>query len=89
VGTRVWSSNAFGSTKANSDPDKDSIHTNINIRFLGQYFDKESNLHYNNQRYYDSSTGRHIASDSIGLEGTSLPSSCLGALVWMMLCLLK
>ncbi|UJP01597.1 MAG: hypothetical protein LZF64_12425, partial [Nitrosomonas sp.] len=29
-------------------------------RFPGQYFDKETNLHYNYFRYYEPETGRYI-----------------------------
>ena len=39
------------------------------LRFPGQYFDKETNLHYNYFRDYDPSIGRYVESDPIGLEG--------------------
>lgn len=64
-----WDADAFGSTVVQQDPDSDGKLTTINLRFLGQYFDAESGLHYNWNRTYDPSLGRYISSDPIGLDG--------------------
>ncbi len=39
------------------------------LRFPGQYADNESNIHYNYFRNYDTTIGRYVESDPIGLRG--------------------
>ena len=70
--TPVWrwdNSDAFGVGQPDEDPDKDAVKFEYNPRFPGQYFDKETNLHYNYFRDYEPRTGRYIESDPIGLDG--------------------
>jgi len=65
TGTVVWQGDyqPFGQVQA-------SINTVENpLRFPGQYFDKETGLHYNYFRTYDPATGRYITSDPIGIDG--------------------
>ncbi len=38
-------------------------------RFPGQYYDAETGLHYNRQRYYDPTLGRYLSPDPIGHRG--------------------
>ena len=40
-----------------------------NLRFQGQYLDRDTGLHYNTFRYYDPDIGRFISPDPIGLMG--------------------
>nr|WP_319393644.1 RHS repeat-associated core domain-containing protein [uncultured Desulfobacter sp.] len=46
-----------------------------NLRFAGQYFDDETGLHYNLNRYYDPKTGRYLRVDPFG-EGLNLYVYC-------------
>ena len=42
-----------------------------NLRFQGQYLDRDTGLHYNTFRFYDPDIGRFIGPDPIGLMGGS------------------
>ena len=57
-----WDSKPFGE-------DKPTGTFTLNLRFPGQYFDKESGFSYNINRYYNPSLGRYMQSDPIGLDG--------------------
>ena len=52
-------------------PIQETAHTEIqqNLRYQGQYLDRETGLHYNTFRYYDPDTGRFTQPDPIGLAG--------------------
>ena len=52
-------------------PIQEIAHREIqqNLRYQGQYLDRETGLHYNTFRYYDPDTGRFTQPDPIGLLG--------------------
>ncbi|NMZ36255.1 RHS repeat domain-containing protein, partial [Pseudomonas proteolytica] len=39
------------------------------LRFQGQYYDRESGLHYNRHRYYNPDNGRYLTPDPVKLAG--------------------
>ena len=57
-----WESKPFGE-------DKPTGTYTLNLRFPGQYFDSETQTHYNINRDYNPITGRYIQSDPIGFDG--------------------
>lgn len=61
----VWRGNyqAFGQMVVNEDIDGDGNPTSLNLRFPGQYFDAESGLHCNSNRFYNPYTGRFLSVD--------------------------
>ncbi len=74
-----WEADAFGALPPNTDPDGDGKRTVINLRFAGQYFDGESGLYYNWNRYYSQALGRYITSDPFSVaEHVGLWQASLG-----------
>lgn len=72
AGSVVWSwenADPFGANLPDEDPDHDGTKFTYNLRFPGQVYDKESNLHYNYFRNYDPGVGGYTQSDPIGLAG--------------------
>jgi RHS repeat-associated protein len=69
-GTTVWrwdQQEPFGVNAP--DPNPSGLGSfEFNLRFPGQYADKETNLFYNYFRDYDSSLGRYVQSDPTGLK---------------------
>ena len=65
-GAVVWAAKYSSFGKATVDPASTVIN---NLRFPGQVFDEETELHYNYFRYYDPTNGRYLRADPIGLAG--------------------
>ena len=65
-GSVVWKANyePFGKAAVSAASTVEN-----NLRFPGQYFDRETGLHYNYFRDYEPGTGRYVQSDPIGLAG--------------------
>jgi RHS repeat-associated protein len=68
VSAWTWDSDAFGTTLANEKPSTLATF-NYNLRFPGQYYDKETGLHQNYFRDYNPKIGKYVESDPIGLAG--------------------
>jgi RHS repeat-associated protein len=64
----TWMAEPFGTTAPNTNPAGLGALT-FNLRHPGQFADAESGLFYNYFRDYDSTSGRYVQSDPIGLAG--------------------
>jgi RHS repeat-associated protein len=67
----VWrwdNTEPFGNSMPNDDPDGDGVPFVFDLRFPGQFFDRETVLAYNYLRDYDPAIGRYVQSDLIGLR---------------------
>ena len=71
TGTTVWrwdQAEPFGVNTPDENPS--ALGTfDLPLRLPGQYFDKETILHYNYFRDYDLAIGRYIQSDPVGVAG--------------------
>jgi RHS repeat-associated protein len=71
TGTTVWrwdQAEPFGNNVPDENPSALGVF-DLPLRLPGQYFDKETNNHYNYFRDYDPSLGIYKQSDLIGLRG--------------------
>lgn len=70
AGNKVWEADpdAFGANLPNENPAAQGQFA-YNLRFPGQYYDRENGVHYNYYRDYDPQVGRYVQSDPIGQKG--------------------
>ncbi|CAA2107833.1 RHS repeat-associated core domain-containing protein [Variovorax paradoxus] len=64
-----WEVTALDGRPAASPTDAAPQAIEQNLRFQGQYLDRDTGLHYNTFRFYDPDIGRFISPDPIGLAG--------------------
>jgi RHS repeat-associated protein len=68
-GLSIWHSEYEGWGKSRDEWHDQRIRREQNLRFQGQYLDRETGLHYNTFRFYDADVGRFTQPDPIGLTG--------------------
>jgi RHS repeat-associated protein len=79
-GTLVWqwdNNDPFGVNAPNENPSGVGAFS-FNLRFPGQYFDRETSTHYNINRDYDPATGRYIEADPLGVKTTNFDMTTAG-----------
>jgi RHS repeat-associated protein len=67
-GQLVWQARyeAFGAARVNEGATANRATFALHLRLPGQYFDAETGLHYNRQRYYDPMQGQYLTPDPLG-----------------------
>ncbi|CAG8865801.1 hypothetical protein PS627_01720 [Pseudomonas fluorescens] len=68
-GNVVWQASYLGWGTTLGESREASCLQEQNLRFQGQYLDRETGLHYNTFRFYDPDIGRFTQPDPIGLSG--------------------
>jgi len=68
-GKTVWHSEYLAWGKARDEWHDQQVGNEQNLRFQGQYLDRETGLHYNTFRFFDPEVGRFTQPDPIGLAG--------------------
>lgn len=67
---KIWGATASETMDSTEESEREvNIFTQQNLRFQGQYLDREIGLHYNTFRFFDPDIGRFISEDPIGLLG--------------------
>jgi len=66
VGAVAWQAAYEAYAKAHLST---ALSTPLNVRLPGQYFDSETNAHYNRFRYYAPAIGLYVSADAIGQAG--------------------
>ena len=69
----------FGIQPPDQSPQGDFVSLPFNLRFPGQYYDRESGLHTNGTREYDPTTGRYVEPDRVGVRAGLNPYTYAGA----------
>ena len=70
-GDVAWAADyeAFGRAYEYVPGSADPPAIEVNLRFPGQYLDRETGLHYNHNRYYSPALGRYLTADPLGRKG--------------------
>ncbi|WP_336933643.1 RHS repeat-associated core domain-containing protein [Acinetobacter bereziniae] len=71
LGECIWEikQDTWGTTQEIKTANESNPLEQSNLRFQGQYYDKETGLHYNRYRYYEPYSARYVSKDPIGLLG--------------------